>query len=372
MRITDIQLNSFRNYADQRFQPSAGVNIIIGPNAQGKSNLLEAVYLLATTKSHRTNRDADMVNVNADATRVRAEVERIEQNDVTLEINISRSEKKSVKINTVRHSKIADAIGQLNAVIFSAEDLAMIKGEPSERRRFLNLEVSQISGEYIYALAGYKRAVMQRNALLKAIKMEGAGMDTLPAWDEQLVGFGAVMMRWRVEFVKRLAALASPIHSQLTDGAEELGIEYEPSFDLGEASSAEEIEMVYRKALEDCRRQELARATTVRGPHRDDIAFHINEMDVRYFGSQGQQRTAALAVKLAEIRLVEDMVGESPVVLLDDVTAELDEKRRSHIFDLTCGRCQTFATATETGEFPVEIVSQSAIFEVLKSQVTPR
>jgi DNA replication and repair protein RecF len=372
MRVTEIHLTNFRNYTNQRIEPGPMMNIIVGPNAQGKSNLLEAVYALTTTKSHRTNRDADLIRVDTDACRIACDLVRETQNDTTLEMILSRSEKKAVKINTVKHSKIADMIGQLNSVIFSAEDLAMIKGDPSERRRFLNLEVSQLSGQYIYALGSYKRALEQRNALLKMLKTVGGSADTLSIWDEQLVTFGSILLSWRAKFVRTLAGLASPIHQQLSDGVEALHIRYEPSIPVEESDTIEDIASNFRRVITQVRGQELARGTTVKGPHRDDISFIVDDMDVRYFGSQGQQRTAALAIKLAEIHLVQEMVGESPVVLLDDVMAELDEKRRSHVFDLTCGRCQTFASATSLDEFSDEIVAEAAIFDVRKGEVTRR
>ncbi|MDO8682105.1 MAG: DNA replication/repair protein RecF [Armatimonadota bacterium] len=369
MHIREIQLNNFRNYASQRIEPGPAINIFVGPNAQGKSNLLEAVYLLATTKSHRTNRDTDLIRVGEDTARAYADVVREEQNDIKIEVILSRLEKKIVRLNKVRHSKIADAIGQLNAVIFSAEDLEMIKGDPSERRRFLNLEVSQLRGEYVYALGGYKRALEQRNALLKTLKAHGHGAETLSIWDEQLTGFGSIMLKARFDFITHLAEIASRIHSQLTGGVEELEIQYEPSVSVNETDTVEEVADRFKNDLLECRQQELARGITVRGPHRDDISFRINGMDARYFGSQGQQRTTALAVKLAEIQLAEDMVGEPPVVLLDDVMAELDERRRSHVFDLTFGKCQTFATATGLDEFSNEIISDSAVFNVSSGEV---
>lgn len=372
MRVTEIHLTNFRNYTEQKLEPGPMMNIIVGPNAQGKSNLLEALYTLTTTKSHRTNRDADLIKMDSDACRMACDLVREKQNDITLEIVLSRSEKKSVKINTVKHSKIADMIGQLNSVIFSAEDLDMIKGDPSERRRFLNLEVSQLSGQYVYALGSYKRALEQRNALLKTLKTMGGSAETLSIWDEQLIAFGSILLHWRAKFVRILAGLASPIHEQLSDGVEQLQIRYEPSISIGDNDTVEDISSNFRTIIAQVRGQELARGTTVKGPHRDDISFVVNDMDVRYYGSQGQQRTAALAVKLAEIHLVQEMVGESPVVLLDDVMAELDERRRSHVFDLTCGRCQTFASATSLDEFSPHVIAEAAIFDVRKGEVTRR
>lgn len=345
------------------------MNIVVGSNAQGKSNLLEAIYTLTTTKSHRTNRDTDLIRVGEDSARIACSIVREKQNDTELEIILSRTEKKIVKINRARHPKIADMIGQLNSVIFSSEDLSMIKGDPSERRRFLNLEISQLSGQYAYALGGYRRVLEQRNALLKTLKLNGGSANTLPAWDEQLTAFGSIMLKWRWDFVNRLRSLAAPIYHQLTDGSEALDLRYEPNVPVRENETVEEIAARFREALVDARARELARGVTVKGPQRDDISFTVDGLDVRYYGSQGQQRSAALALKLAEIRLLEDMVGEPPVVLLDDVMAELDEERRSHVFDLTFGKCQTFASATGPDHFPPDVMAGAVVFRVLKGEV---
>jgi DNA replication and repair protein RecF len=372
MRLKEIQLTNFRNYASQRIKPAEGMNILVGQNAQGKSNLLEAIYVLATTKSHRTNRDSDLIRIGEETTRLVGEVIREKQNDVSIEIILSRSEKKMVRVNTVRHSRIADAIGQLNSVVFSAEDLAMIKGEPSERRRFLNLEVSQVSGQYCYALGGYRRALQQRNALLKTMKAQRGLGDTLSAWDEQLIDYGSIMIKGRMDFINRLGSMASPIHGRLTNGSESLDIEYEPSFSTGDVESVDDIKTEFRNVLARIRDHELARGTSLKGPHRDDLGFQVNGLDARYFGSQGQQRTVALAVKLAEVQLVEEMVGEPPVALLDDVMAELDEERRSHVFDLIFGKCQIFAAATSREEFTNDVLAGSVVFGVRNGELTPQ
>lgn len=372
MRISELGLMNFRNYTNRRIEPAPSMNVLIGPNAQGKSNLLEAVYVLTTTKSHRTNRDSDLIKVGENATRITCSVVREKQNDVDLEIILSRLEKKTVKINTVRHTRIADMIGELNSVIFSAEDLSMIKGEPLERRRFLNLEISQLSGQYVYAFAGYKRTLEQRNALLKSLKMQGGNPETLDVWDRQLAAFGSILLKSRCDFVKRLVALAGPIYDRFTDRVERLDIQYEPSIPVDEEQTAQDVEMLFLKALTNARPQELARGITLKGPHRDDIRFTVNDLDLRYYGSQGQQRSAALALKLAETQLVEETVGEPPVVMLDDVMAELDEKRREHVFDLTLGRCQTFASATSLDGFPNEALADAAMFDVRAGEALRR
>lgn len=369
MRITKLHLTNYRNYADDSVEPDGGMNIFIGQNGQGKSALLEAAYLLATSKSHRTSRDSDLIRIGQDWARVSGEVDREERGEVILEITLARNEKKRIRINRVKHDKIGDIVGQLNAVIFSSADLDMVKGEPSHRRRFLNLEISQVSPQYVYALGRYKRVLEQRNNVVREAKIGRTNIRSLAVWDEQLVSYGAVMLEKRLVFIRRLSEIAEPIYSRLADGTETLEIKYEPNVKLNEPGSAEAVKSAFEKQLAAARDHDLARGTTTKGPHRDDMTFKVNDMDVRYFGSQGQQRSVALAVKLAEIGLVEEMVGEPPVVLLDDVGAELDAERRAKVFDLTFGRCQTFVTATSLKDLPDEVVEKSSIFKVVSGTV---
>jgi DNA replication and repair protein RecF len=364
MRITRLQLTNFRNYAEQTLEPDTGTNLFVGPNGQGKSAILEATYLLATSKSHRTTRDVDLIKIDSEWARIAGEADREEREEVLLEITLARKEKKTVRINKVRHDKIGDIVGQLNAVIFSSTDIDMVKGDPSHRRRFLNLEVSQVSPQYVYALGRYKRVLEQRNATLKDARIRGISSNELDIWDEQLSTYGSVLIEKRLAFLGRLSEIAEPIYLKLSGGKETLDIEYEPSVGLKEEKSAEEIKRTFSGEMAESREHDLHRGTTTRGPHRDDIVFKVNGMDVRAFGSQGQQRSAALSVKLAEIELIEEMVGETPVALLDDVASELDEQRREQVFDLTSSRCQLLVTATSVSEIPSRVVSNSSVFNV--------
>lgn len=372
MFIDRLSLYNFRNYVSLDIEFPNGMNILVGPNAQGKSAVLEALYVLATSKSHRTSKDAELIRLDQENARVFADVKRVERPDVELEVLFSRMEKKSVRINRVKRPKISDLVGQLNAVIFSIVDIEMVKGEPSARRRFLNLEISQISPQYIYNLARYKRVLEHRNKLLKDAKINRGVMGSLPAWDEQLAHYGAPLVEKRYEFVNRLSEIAGPVYRQLSAGKEELSVIYEPNLDLQGARTSEEIAKIYLQKMARSREHEIIRGATLSGPHRDDMAFMVDKLDVRSFGSQGQQRTAALAVKLAEIELIEEQIGESPIALLDDVTAELDDERRRHVFDLTFGRCQTFVTTATLKDLDDEVVAQSNIFDVKAGVITGR
>jgi len=369
MRITKLQLINFRNYTNDVMEPDPGMSVLVGPNAHGKSALLEAGYVLATSKSHRTTRDSDLIRIGADCARVYGEVEREKREDTVLEIRLARKEKKVVRINQVRHERVGHIVGQLNVVIFSTADLDMVKGDPSHRRRFLNLEISQVSPQYVYALGRYKRVLEQRNRMLKESQHRGSSNQGLGVWDNQLVHYGSIMIEKRVDFLKRLSEIAGPTYDRLVGGVESLEMHYEPSVVLEGGARVEEIRESFGLEVRANRDQDVARGTTTRGPHRDDIGFRVDGMDLRSYGSQGQQRSVALAVKLAEIGLVEEAVGESPVALLDDVAAELDEERRKQVFELTLGRCQTVVTATSLGDLPREVLAQSTVFTVTSGTV---
>jgi len=370
MYVSSLNLASFRNYESLHFEPSEGLNVLLGQNAQGKSAILEAVYLLATSKSHRTSRDMDMIRLGDPLARVVAEVKRTARNDVTVEIDLSKSEKKILKINTVRHPKIGDVVGQLNAVVFSDSDIDMVRGEPSKRRRFLNLEISQIRPQYVYALGRYRRVLDQRNNLLREIKAGTASKSGLDVWDSQLAAYGAIVIARRAEFVRFLSGAAAGIYSTLTGGSEEFLVSYKANVEPGDETTEAEISERFLSALGDKRELDLARATTNTGPHRDDLTLMVNGLAAREFASQGQQRTAAIALKLAEIDLMEQTVGESPVVLLDDIMAELDESRRQRIFDSTVGRCQTIVTTTHISEIGQAVIERCTVFDVESGTVS--
>ncbi|MHB9035082.1 MAG: DNA replication/repair protein RecF [Armatimonadota bacterium] len=372
MHISTLSLTNFRNYEHLNFEPVEGLNVLVGLNAQGKSSVLEAIYVLATSKSHRTSRDMDLIRLAENVARVCAEVVRSERNDTVLELALSRTEPKAIKINKVKHPKIGDIVGQLNAVIFSNSDIDMVRGEPSLRRRFLNLEISQVSPHYIHALGRYKRVLDQRNNLLREIRTSKVQSGDLDAWDRQLAQYGATIISRRAKFIGFLAGTASKIYSSLTSNSEELEVSYKPSVDSGPDSSEDEISDRFVRRLAAKREIDIMRGTTTSGPHRDDMTLAVNDLPAREFASQGQQRSTAIALKLAEIDLMEESVGESPVVLLDDVMAELDETRRARVLEVTLGRCQTFITTTSLDEIDQSAVDRASVFEVKSGKVTRR
>jgi DNA replication and repair protein RecF len=371
MILRDLTLQQFRNYPtlEQEFSPS--LNLLIGPNAQGKTNLLEAVYLLATSKSMRGSRDVEMIRWDQPAALASGRALREKGSDIDLEVCLSRTEKKSLVVNTVRITRAMEFIGQLKAVSFSAADLEVVRGEPSRRRRFLDLEIAQLSPGYVHALACYRKVVEQRNRLLKLSRdrsFRGSMDETLGVWTDQLIAYGSRLVERRRQFLKQLEAFAQPIHSLLTDSRERLSISYHPSF--RSPDDVEGIQEAFRTALSEVREEEARRQVCVVGPHRDDVLFLVNGRDVRTYGSQGQQRTAALSAKLGEVELMRDLSGESPVCLLDDVFSELDARRRGHIFDVTLGSCQTFLSTTDLELLPASTLAEASVLEVRDGLVT--
>jgi len=370
MYIESISLSNFRNYENLQFEPSSGVNVLYGLNAQGKSAILEAMYLLATSKSHRTSKDLELIKIGNDVTRVQVDVKRSARNDVSLEMALSKTEKKTVRIDKSKQQKIGDLVGQLNAVIFSSMDIDMVRGEPSLRRRFLNLEISQISPHYIYALGRYKRVLDQRNNMLREVKIAGSGSDSLDVWDNQMASYGATVIARRGKFINFLSDSAARVYALLTDDGETLKVAYKPSLDVNIDASEEEIATKFNESLLARREYDIMRGTTGVGPHRDDITLSIDGLHVREYGSQGQQRSVAVALKLAEIDLMKESIDESPVVLLDDVMAELDEIRRARVFDIAMGGCQTFITTTHLDEMDERVSGTATVFRVDNGTVT--
>ena len=374
MQTKILELENFRNYASLRIEPIAGLNIFAGRNAQGKSNLLESLYILATSKSTRAAKDAELIRFDQPAARIKAEIARDKAPDLDIELLLSLTEKKAARINGLRHTRLAEVIGQVNAVLFDSGDLEIIRGEPSVRRRFLDLEIAQTSPRYVHALGAYRKALEQRNRLLRDARDGRMTPDTrgsLFAWNEQLAQHGARLVERRRLFLERLAAIAEDLHQTLSDKRDGLRIVYQPSFPLDDLVDADAIQARFLEALETVAQDELARGTTLRGPQRDDVSFTVNGQDCRAFGSQGQQRTVALSLKLAERQLIEELVGEPPLLLLDDVLSDLDDARRRLLFDLTAqAGSQTFLSCTNLRAFSKGVLERAAVYDVDAGIVT--
>ena len=348
MKVTKIVLKNFRNYVNIALDFTHSINIFIGENAQGKTNILESIYYAAMGHSHRTNTDAELIRWQQDSGSISIFYTRLNVEN-NLIFKFHPQHKKEI-ISNSHTIKPRELIGSLNVVLFSPEDLMLIKGMPNMRRRFLDMEISQVSPAYYQQLLKYNRIVAQRNILLKKIRENKEKPDMLDAWDEQLAIFGSQIVNKRLLTVKKLAMLANLMHRKITDNKENLTVVYQKhNIDETEINSLADE---YRNKLIQNRQNDICRGSTSIGPHRDDLILSVNGINLRVFGSQGQQRTGVLALKLAELEFIKSETSEYPVLLLDDVMSELDASRREHLIAFIQDRIQTFITATEEKYFP--------------------
>lgn len=324
MQIKKLFLKNFRNYEDEIFEFSDGLNVLFGKNAQGKTNCAEAVFYLCTGASLRIRHDKQLIKIGAENARIAAHAEN-RYGKVTIEADIFEN-KREIRVNGGRINKNADLMGHINSVFFSPGELRLIQDGPDERRRFMNLSISQTSPAYYTALLRYNKILDQRNALLKNADVSLV-LDTLPIWDEQLCKYAATIVKKRVGFLEKLAPYAKDLHAFLTDGGEELEIRPDKKYEGEEADIAKTL----ARRLSNNYEKDLRLGFTTVGPHRDDLDFIVSGVDAKAYASQGQTRTAALAVKLAEVQIFKDLSGEYPVLILDDVMSELDLPRRKKL-----------------------------------------
>jgi DNA replication and repair protein RecF len=365
MRISNLTVQNFRNYSDLNLSPDEHLNIFLGRNAQGKTSLLEAVYILATARSWKASKDAELIRWGSDYARLTGKVIRDQQNDLEIEVILNKNGKKEIGLNTIRQTKLAEMIGQVNVVLIEPHNEEIVRGEPSRRRKFLNLEISQIQPQYCHLLMNYRRVLEQRNRFLKDLCRRKSADSVLDVLDDQLTVHGAELVKRRLAFLDKISSFSTSIHSRITDGSEELVIEYSSSLDLNSTDLAQ----AFRDRLAQVKEEEIRRGMTLAGPQRDDLIFKLNGIDARIYGSQGQQRTIALSLYLALYEVMEESAGESPIVLLDDVMTDLDEMRREHIFEMTSGRCQTLLTAASRRAFDPQMLSSARVFQVVDGQV---
>ena len=349
MQVENLELKNFRNYSSLNIKFKKEINIIYGNNAQGKTNIMEAIYLCATGRSHRTSKDNELLKHGAGVFDIKLLLERDGVNK-EIEIKYSTEERKKIRINGIPVKKIGDLLGHLNAVMFSPEDLLLIKQGPVERRRFVDITLSQLRHSYFYELQQYAKILYQRNALLKNIAFKKELESTLDVWDSHIARTGARIMKARINFVAKLDVLSGMRHKNLTNNEEILSLKYSPSIDYREGSEEAEIEKLLTRMLERNRRKEIQKGVTLIGPHRDDIDIILNGVSTKIYGSQGQQRTAVLSMKLAEIDLMKEDSGEYPILLLDDVLSELDDNRKEYLLE-SIKRTQTFVTCTNIRSF---------------------
>lgn len=357
MIIESIRLEKFRNYESLDLKIDPGTNIFYGDNAQGKTNILESVYLCGTTKSHKGSKDREMIFFGAEESHIRM---KLLKGDISVKIDmhLRRNKTKGIAVNGVPIRKASELLGIANFVFFSPEDLNIIKNGPAERRRFIDMELCQLSKVYLHNLSNYNKIINQRNKLLKEVGFRPDYADMLDIWDMQMVEYGKKIIEERRAFVKRLNGIIYDIHQNLTGKKEELVVDYEENI------AAEEFEAVLRKNRE----RDLKMKMSLTGPHRDDLCFRIRGIDIRKFGSQGQQRTAALSLKLSEIELVKQEVHDTPILLLDDVLSELDSKRQRYLLE-SIHDIQTLITCTGLDDFVENQFKINKVFQVIDGKV---
>lgn len=364
MILNDLELTNFRNYEHLALTFPKKLNIFLGENAQGKTNILESIYVLALTRSHRTSNEQELIRWGADFADIKGSITK-RASTIPLELILSKKGRKS-KVNYLEQKKLSSYIGQLNVILFAPEDLSLVKGSPQQRRRFINMELGQISPIYLYDLGQYQTVLKQRNLYLKQKEKDEVYLDILT---EQLAEFGGKILKARLEFVKRLEYWANQIHQRITNQKETLSIQYISQLPLEGAETAEDLQQILLKELQKNRKRELFKENTFIGPHRDDLHFFVNDQNVQVYGSQGQQRTTALSVKLAEIDLMKEETGEYPLLLLDDVMSELDDSRQLHLLETIEDKVQTFLTTTTLEHVKNKMTVDPDIFYVTHGHI---
>ena len=357
MIIKSIELQNFRNYEDLNISFDEGTNIFYGDNAQGKTNILEAAYLSGTTKSHKCSKDKEMIRFGEQESHIRTVVVKKDK-EYQIDMHLKNNRSKGIAINKVPIKKASELFGILNMVFFSPEDLNIIKNGPAERRRFLDSELCQLDKIYLSDLTTYNKILNQRNKLLKDMVYRPDLKDTLPVWDMQLVETGRKIIRRRKQFVDELNEIVHDIHYRISGEKEDLLLQYEPSIE----------DIFFEDELSRVKERDMRQCMTSVGPHRDDLLFSISEVDIRKFGSQGQQRTSALSLKLSEIELVKRSIHDTPVLLLDDVLSELDSNRQNYLLN-SIHDTQTLITCTGLDEFVKNRFHINKIFKVVQGTV---
>ncbi|MCI8661999.1 MAG: DNA replication/repair protein RecF [Hungatella sp.] len=357
MIIESIELKNYRNYRRLHMDFSPGTNILYGDNAQGKTNILESLYVCSTTKSHRGSKDREMIRFHEEESHIKLNVRKSDM-PYRIDMHMKKNKAKGIAINGIPIKKASELFGIINMVFFSPEDLNIIKNGPSERRRFIDMELCQLNKLYVHSLIQYNKVLLQRNKLLKELNFRPEYKETLDIWDMQLYDYGKEIIRFRKEFTERINEIVKDIHYGLSGEKERLILAYEPNVDIRNFSQ--------RISLN--RDMDLRLKTTTTGPHRDDISFMVDGIDIRKFGSQGQQRTAALSLKLAEIELVKQIVKDYPILLLDDVLSELDGGRQEHLLS-GIRHIQTMITCTGLEDFVNHRFPIDRVYKVVSGTV---
>ena len=360
MIVESVELKDYRNYDFLDMKFNENVNIIYGDNAQGKTNILESIYMCSTSKSHRGSKDKEIIRFGQDESHIKLNVIKHDMR-YRIDMHLKKNKSKGIAVNGIPIKKAVELFGIINIVFFSPEDLNIIKEGPSERRRFIDMELSQLDKIYLSNLVNYNKVLNQRNKLLKDLSYMPSEqlMQTLDIWDMQLIRYGKLIIKGRENFIERINEIIRGIHSKLTGGTEILQLSYVPFINENE----------FENKLKESREKDIKYKSTGTGPHKDDLIFLINGNDVRKYGSQGQQRTAALSLKLSEIELVKLVIKDTPVLLLDDVLSELDSNRQNFLIN-SIGDIQTVVTCTGLDEFINNRININKVFKVTNGNVS--
>lgn len=368
MYIEHLQLKNYRNYSELELPFENRVNVILGENAQGKTNVMESIYVLAMAKSHRTSNDKDLIRWDAEYAKIEGRVKK-RHGSIPMELVITKKGKKA-KFNHIEQKKLSQYIGNMNVVMFAPEDLHLVKGSPQVRRRFIDMEIGQVSPIYLHDIGQYQKILQQRNHYLKLLQLKKQqDLTMLEILTEQFIETAVKIISKRFEFLQLLEKWAMPIHNGISRGLETLEIQYKPSVDVSEEQVLSKMIEVFEDKFSKVKLKEIERGVTLFGPHRDDLLFQVNNRDVQTFGSQGQQRTTALSLKLAEIELIHSEIGEYPILLLDDVLSELDDFRQSHLLNTIQGKVQTFVTTTSVDGIDHQTLKEASAFRVSAGKI---
>ena len=368
MKLTNLQLQNFRNYESVQLEFTDGVHVFIGENAQGKTNLMESIYALAMTKSHRTTNDKELIGWNKEFATIKGTVEKT-TTKTNLELQFSKKGK-IAKVNYLEQKRLSSYLGNLNVILFAPENLTLVKGSPQNRRKFVDMELGQMSSLYLYDLVEYNRVLKQRNTYLKQLAIKKKQPDDyLDVLSEMLSELASKIVFHRLDFMKQLEALAIPIHDQLSLGREKFSVSYQATIPLEDGLTPEQMKEIYMNQFKKNQTREADQATTLIGPHRDDLIFYLNEVPVQTYGSQGQQRSTVLSLKLAEIELMKLSTGEYPLLLLDDVLSELDDDRQTHLIKAIENKVQTFITTTSLDGIKQQFINEPVVIPIEKGTI---
>ncbi|MBQ3407847.1 MAG: DNA replication/repair protein RecF [Clostridia bacterium] len=334
MLITSLKIKNFRNYEELNLDFNNKINIFYGNNAQGKTNIIESIFLCAIGKSFRTNKDKELIKFNKDFLNIEINYKKSDRDG---KIKIDISEKKEIYLNGIKTKKLSELVGKINVVLFTPDDINILKDGPKMRRRFLDIMISQLRPNYIYCLNMYAKTLEQRNMYLKQIKFEQKNSDMLDVWDIKLSEYGEKIFNYRKEFIEKIKNKINKIHENITNNNEKIKIEYLSDF-LDKEN--------FYSSLKENKKVDIMRGATTKGIHRDDFILYLNNKNVSIYGSQGQNRTAILSLKMSELQVIKDEIGENPILLLDDFMSELDEERRNNFLN-NIGDTQVFVTCTD-------------------------